>query len=182
MSVESAAGTGYSLLKFILGHTAAAAVASALGFLVIRPRTAWEAMVRIFSTLFASFVFGPPMVAFLHSRHPELFESAAKLAAQEGMTGLGELYIAWPIVVMCGLPAWWVIGWIMRWFDNRRDKDFTDVVAEASVIWRIFKPSGAVAATMVAKTTTTSTAEGPVTQVTAEIKTPIEEPKSQVSP
>lgn len=144
MEVTTAAGTAtsYGILKFILGHTVAAAVATALGFLLVQPRSPREAMVRIFSTLFSSFIFGPIAVAYIHLNYPGIFESAAAAAASEGMVGLGEMYVSWPIVVLCGLPAWWIMGWVMRWFDNRKDKDFGQVVSEASVIMKIFR-SGA---------------------------------------
>ena len=129
-ATTTASAVTYGLLKFILGHTIAAAVASAVGFFVITPRTVREAMVRIVSTLFASFIVGPIVVAYFHVHYPLLFEAAAKQASAEGLTGVGEMYVSWPIVVLCGLPAWWVVGWVLRWFDNRRDKDLGQVVAE----------------------------------------------------
>lgn len=138
-ATTTASAVTYGLLKFILGHTIAAAVASAVGFFVITPRTVREAMVRIVSTLFASFIVGPIVVAYFHVHYPLLFEAAAKQASAEGLTGVGEMYVSWPIVVLCGLPAWWVVGWVLRWFDNRRDKDLGQVVAEASVIMTVLR-------------------------------------------
>ncbi len=68
-----------ALLKMFGIHISAGALAAALGFLVLWPRTMKEGFARLFCTIVASSVFGPILVVYLHSNRPELFESAQEM-------------------------------------------------------------------------------------------------------
>ena len=45
---------------------------------------------------------------------------------------LWVLFIAAPLMVLAGLPAWWILGAIVRWFDSRKDKDIGQLAVEAA--------------------------------------------------
>lgn len=115
-----------TLLKYLGAQTIIAATATVLGFLVLRPRTVGEALVRISFTAIASIVFGPLFVAAIHSHWPSLFESAIYLSEIQG-TDMGILYVTAPLQIIAGLPAWWIIGAFIRWFQVRSHKDIGEL-------------------------------------------------------
>ena len=39
-----------------------------------------------------------------------------------------------PALVAAGLPAWWVLGACVRWFDRRRGKDIGELAADAAAV------------------------------------------------
>jgi hypothetical protein len=133
MAIETTAAGGSALVKIFGASVVAGAVASAFAFMFMWPRTLTEAAIRLASTLLASFVAGPVLVIAVHSSSPGLFESARTVAAMYGaMPDLGFLFVAAPLMVVAGLPAWWVIGWIVRWMDARRNKDIGEVAQDAA--------------------------------------------------
>lgn len=115
----STAVAGGALLKYFGLHVGAGALAAALGFLVLWPRSMKEGFARLFCTIVASSVFGPVLVVNMHSSRPELFASADQVAALYGLDpALGLLFIAAPLLVIAGLPAWWLIGAFLRLFER----------------------------------------------------------------
>lgn len=128
---------GVSLYKFFGSSMFAASVAVAVGFLFLWPKTLKEAFVRITCTIMASSMFGPFMVMALHSWWPSLFDSSKTIAGQADMDpNFGLLFLAAPIMVLAGLPAWWVMGAIIRWLDRRRNADIGELVHDARQIIR----------------------------------------------
>ncbi len=126
---------GVTLYKFFGSSMFAASIAVAVGFLFLWPKTLKEAFVRISCTILASSMFGPFMVMALHSWWPSLFDSSKTIAAQAGMDGaFGLLFLSAPIMVVAGLPAWWVMGAIIRWLDRRRNADIGELVNDARQI------------------------------------------------
>jgi len=122
---EPVSGTaaGGALLKYFGLNVGAGALAAALGFLVLWPRTMKEGFARLFFTILASSVFGPVLVVDMHASRPELFASAGAVAGLYGLEpSLGLLFVATPLLVIAGLPAWWLIGASLRLFE--RDGDF----------------------------------------------------------
>lgn len=70
-----------------------------------------EGFARLFCTIVASSVFGPILVVYLHSNRPELFESAQVVAGLYQLEpAVGLLFVSAPLLVIAGLPAWWLIG------------------------------------------------------------------------
>ena len=133
MAIETTAAGGSALVKFFGAAVIAGAVASAFAFMFMWPRTLVEAAIRLASTLLASFIMGPVLVIAVHSWNPGMFASARAVAAMYGaVPDLGFLFIAAPLMVIAGLPAWWVIGWVVRWMDQRRDKDIGQVALDAA--------------------------------------------------
>lgn len=122
---------GVALFKFFGGSMLASTVAVAVGFLFMWPRTIKEAFIRIACTVLASTMFGPVMVMALHSWWPSLFESAKTVARQAGMPDMmGFLFLASPVMVLAGLPAWWVLGATVRWLEKRRNKDLGEIIGD----------------------------------------------------
>lgn len=133
--ISSGAAAGYAgsaIAKYFGLQLGAGAVAAALGFLVLWPKTAREGFARLVSTIISSMIFGPVLVAFAHSRYPDIFASARALAVATGISPqFGLFYAGAPFLVIAGLPAWWVLGGLVRWFDRRHNKDIAEMVADA---------------------------------------------------
>jgi hypothetical protein len=128
---SSAAG-GWAIGKAIGGLLAIGVVASALGFLVLLPKTPKEAAVRVLATMIGSALLGPLFVAAAYSRYPEVFSAGATIAQTMGLESwLGMFMVAAPLLAMAGLPAWWVLGAVVLWFDNRKAKDIGQMIADA---------------------------------------------------
>jgi hypothetical protein len=74
-------------------------------------------------------------VAALHAWSPDLFGAAREVAQLYGLEpAMGLLFVAAPVMVLAGLPAWWILGAVMRWFDKRRDKDIAELAHDAADI------------------------------------------------
>jgi len=112
-----------SALAKILGlQIMAGILAVTLGFLVLWPKTMAEGLARLLCTLLASSLFGPVILVHLYHQYPLLFESAQALAALYGIDpALGLLFVATPALVIAGLPAWWMIGALLRMFEKDSD-------------------------------------------------------------
>jgi len=115
----STAASTASLLKLFGVQVGAGALAAALGFLVLWPHGVKEGFARLFCTVLASSIFGPLLVVQLHSARPQLFQSAEQVAALYGLdSALGLLFVATPLLVIAGLPAWWLLGALLRVFER----------------------------------------------------------------
>lgn len=120
-TASTAAASG-ALLKYFGLHVGAGALAAALGFLVLWPRSMKEGFARLFCTIVASSVFGPVLVVDMHASRPELFASSQAVAGLYGLEpALGLLFVATPLLVIAGLPAWWLIGAALRLFERDGD-------------------------------------------------------------
>ena len=128
---------GFALVKYFGSQLIFGAFATALAFIVMPPKTTRELFGRMVCTLLASFIFGPILVAFVHSWMPQLFDSAIAVAAMNGQEKeFGIMYIAAPLQVLAGMPAWWIVGAFMRWFEKRKDADIGSWIAEIrSIFW-----------------------------------------------
>ena len=117
-----APAAGGAVLKYFGLHISAGALAAALGFLVLWPRTMKEGFARLFCTIVASSVFGPVLVVHMHASRPDLFLSAEAVAGLYGLPyAFGLLFVATPLLVIAGLPAWWLIGAVLRFFERDGD-------------------------------------------------------------
>jgi hypothetical protein len=131
MAFETTAG-GAALVKIFGVPVLAGAAATALIFLFMWPKTLHEAFLRLTATIAASGIFGPFAVMALHSWWPSLFDSAkAVTILYGGDPAQGVLFVAGPVMVLAGLPAWWLIGGVIRWLDRRRDKDIGEMAHDA---------------------------------------------------
>jgi hypothetical protein len=62
-----------------------------------------------------------------------LFASSGQLAVLAGGPAeLGVLLVAAPFLVLAGLPAWWILGALLLWFDRRRSKDIAEIAQDAA--------------------------------------------------
>lgn len=126
-----------TLLKILGVPLLAGAVATTLGFLFMWPRTMREAAIRMASTLMMSMVCGPAVVIAAAHWMPGAFDTARTVAVLYGLEPVyGQLLLAAPFLVLAGLPAWWVIGWLVRWMDKRKDKDIAQVASDAAAAVR----------------------------------------------
>lgn len=127
--ISTTSAGSFALFKFFAGTSLASAVATMLGFLLLWPKTAREAAVRLTCTFVASTCVGPFLVVALHSRQPELFASAREMAPLVGLPPeAGLLFVSSPLLVAAGLPAWWILGGFVRWLDKRSQSDVAGLV------------------------------------------------------
>jgi hypothetical protein len=125
-------GASTALIKYFGAQILIGVGATSLAFLVMPPKSKGEFFGRMICTLLASYIFGPVLVAVVHSWYPAIFDSAQAVAALNGQDpAFGVLYVSTPLQVVAGIPAWWVIGALVRWFDKRRDADLGELVNEA---------------------------------------------------
>ncbi|WP_254679549.1 hypothetical protein [Janthinobacterium sp. HH106] len=97
------------------------------------PKTKKEAFTRFFVSTLFSILFGPALVVAVRSWWPTLFDSAKDVAALYGSDpAVGFLFIAAPLMVAAGLPAWWVLGATVRWLDKRKDKDIGELARDVA--------------------------------------------------
>lgn len=136
---------GAAAAKAIGGILAIGVVASALGFLVLLPRTVKEAACRALATMAGSALVGPFLVAAAFYKWPEVFASGAQLATHFGLEPwFGYFAIAAPLLAMAGLPFWWILGALVLWFEKRKAKDIGELAADAGADVRTaISPSGA---------------------------------------
>jgi Kef-type K+ transport system membrane component KefB len=96
------------------------------------PKTRREAYFRMATTIIVSTFVGPLLVIALRSAVPSLFVAARDGALLYGLDpAVGFLLIAAPVMVFAGLPAWWIVGALVRWLDKRKDKDIGELAADA---------------------------------------------------
>lgn len=135
MAVETTAATSAlikTLIKIFGVPVITSAVATSLGFMFMWPKTPREAFIRIVCTILFSTIFGPLLVIALRSTWPALFDAARDVAVLYGTEpAFGYLFIAAPLFVCAGLPAWWIVGAVVRWFDKRKNKDIGELASDA---------------------------------------------------
>jgi hypothetical protein len=106
------------------------------------PSTRREAFARFASSIILSTILGPALVVVVRSWWPSLFEAAKDVSVMYGSEpALGFLFIAAPLMVAAGLPAWWIIGAIVRWLDKRHDQDIGQLAHDAAAIVRDVRES-----------------------------------------
>lgn len=121
------------LLKLAAVPFAAGLAATGLGFLFLWPRSGREAAARFACTLLACAVAGPCLAIAAYCWWPALFASAGQAAALAGGPAeIGVLLVAAPFLVLAGLPAWWILGALVLWFDRRRSKDIAEIAQDAA--------------------------------------------------
>lgn len=122
-----------ALIKIIGFPVIAGSLAAALGFMFLWPQSRREAFARFASSIISSAVLGPLLVVWTRSFFPDLFEASKDVAAMYGTEpAVGFLFVAAPIMVAAGLPAWWVIGGTFRWLDRHKDSDIVEMTTDAT--------------------------------------------------
>lgn len=132
MSFGTETAAGGALIKFFGAPLLGSVGAIALGFLILWPKTKKEAISRFMSTILFSMFFGPFLVILVRSYYPGLFDNAKIIASMYGVEpAFGFMFIAAPVMVAAGLPAWWILGAVVHWFDKRKDKDIVELATDA---------------------------------------------------
>lgn len=135
MPIETTTAGGAALIKIFGVPVLAGAAATALAFLFMWPKSLKEAFVRLACTIATSGIGGPFIVIALHSWWPSLFESSRAVTILYGADpALGVLFVAGPVMVLAGLPAWWIIGGMVLWLDRRKGKDIGEMVHDAAEV------------------------------------------------
>lgn len=121
---------GLSLLVALAG-----AAGAALGFAVLWPRTREEGVARFFTAVAFSFILGPMLCVVVYYLAPGMFEAAEVLAVKARLPPIAGLFMmAAPLFIVAALPAWWVLGWFVRFADRRRNSDIGEVVGDIKFI------------------------------------------------
>lgn len=132
MAAETGAG-GAALIKWIGVPVVAGALASALTFVFLPPKSHREFMARMFVTFLSSFMIGPIAYFTFMSYFPGVLDLAVKELT--GVAGLDpasvKLSLSAPFLITGGLPGWYVLGWAFRWAEKRKNKDLAEVVRDA---------------------------------------------------
>lgn len=137
MPIETTAAAGGALVKIFGVPVLAGAAATSLAFMFMWPKTVKEAFVRFMCTILTSSILGPVLVVVVRNWWPTLFDAAKDVAVMYGSDpALGFLFIAGPVMVVAGLPAWWLIGGTVRWLDKRKDKDLGELAVDAAGVVR----------------------------------------------
>lgn len=120
-----------ALVKLIGFPVLAGSLAAALGFMFLWPHSRREAFARFASSILSSAILGPLLVVWAKSLAPNLFEASKDVAVMYGSEpAIGFLFVAAPIMVAAGLPAWWVIGGIFRWLDSHKESDIVEMTTD----------------------------------------------------
>lgn len=137
MPIETTTAGGAALIKIFGVPVLAGAAATAFAFLFLWPKTLKEAFMRLMCTIATSGIAGPFLVIAFHSWWPSLFDSAKAVATLYGADpAIGVLFVAGPLMVAAGLPAWWLIGGLVRWLDRRKDKDLGEMAQDIAAVVR----------------------------------------------
>lgn len=129
----SSAVGGLAAWKLAGGILGIGVIASALGFLVLPPKSIREFAVRAVATMAGSAMVGPVLVIAAYVKYPEMFAAGAKLAAAWGYDPwAGHFMVAAPLLAMAGLPFWWLLGAGVLWLDRRRGKDLGELARDAA--------------------------------------------------
>lgn len=132
MADTSSAAGGFVLWKALAGLLGVGVLASALGFMVMLPKTMKEAAVRLVATMAGSALAGPFLVAGAYAKWPEVFGAGVQVAHHVGLEPwFGFFMVAAPLLAMAGLPFWWILGAVVLWFEKRKGQDIGQLAADA---------------------------------------------------
>lgn len=90
-------------------------LAGVLGFMFMWPATKREGFSRLAASSICSHFFGASLLA----------------TAVHFLPWIPVTDMAAACYLIVGLPGWWILGWIFKWMQNRRDQDFGEVAHDA---------------------------------------------------
>lgn len=124
---------GVAMVKYFGLPVIIGALAAGLGFVVLWPRTVQEGVARIVSSIVLSALLGPALaIAALHYL-PGVFEGAAAMAVMlNAPVDYVYMTLTAPCFAIAGLPAWWLVGALIRWLEKRRSQDIGQLLKDAS--------------------------------------------------
>lgn len=135
MALETTSAAGGALIKIFGVPVLAGAAATALAFLFMWPKSIKEAFVRLTCAIVSSFTAGPVLALAVWAKWPDLFNGAIAAARAANMDPLvGIFVVAAPFLLIAALPAWWLIGGLLLWFERRRGKDIGEMAEDAAQV------------------------------------------------
>lgn len=104
-------------------------IANIICFIFYWPKSVPEAMARFIITIIFSAFIGPLVLTFLFHFFPGVFESAKNLSLLNPHL-YPELFLYMPIMILSSLPAWWITGAFLRFWEKRNNKDIGEIFFE----------------------------------------------------
>lgn len=117
------------------------AMGTAAMYMMMWPKTNGEGFKRLVVSFLCSILFGPILVFYLDSTHVGAATVGAMVRECAPLNPLMlKLGMAGVVIGLSGLPGWYILGWIIRFFENNKDKDAGEVLKEVGDISRKFEP------------------------------------------
>lgn len=131
MAEPSSSIGGYVAWKIGAALVLSGTLATALGFLMLWPKTLKEAFIRFTCAILGSALVGPVLIVAMYAWKPSFFGAGIAFATLIGLPGWAGIFtVGTPLLVLGGLPFWYLLGWWMRWLERNKDKDLVEVVAD----------------------------------------------------
>ncbi len=131
---------GFAAVKIAMAFGVPAALAALIGMLLMPPLSTREFIARTTCTVISSFIFGPLLAIAVIAYMPDLMASAHWFAQRTGLAGdeglLAMFYVLGPCMLLAGLPAWWLLGGIMRLAAKLQSQDLVEWGAEIRGKWQ----------------------------------------------
>ena len=120
----------------------ATTIGTAVMYMLMLPRNQGEWFKRLVVTILCSTIFGPFVFFWFESTGvgSDIVHNAVNELGRWLDPASIKMAIAGPILAMSGLPGWYVLGWIIRFLENNKDKDAGEVLKEVGDISRKFEP------------------------------------------
>lgn len=138
MEPSSTGMSGVAALKVVLAFGLPAAMAALIGMLLMPPLSYREFVARSVCTVLSSFLFGPLLAITVIAYFPNITEAAHWFAQRTGLGDEGLLamfYVLGPCMLLAGLPAWWLLGAIMRLAAKLQGQDLVEWVVDIRRKW-----------------------------------------------
>jgi len=144
----SGAAVGFAAFKFIGIPLTAASLGAAIAFMLMPPQKPEEWFPRLFITFLCSLFVGPILFFLFASTGTGAAIIATAVHELSGVhigplivdSSYVKLTIAAPFFMFGGLPGWYMLGWIMRWMDKRKDKDAGEILTEVGNAYKRWRP------------------------------------------
>lgn len=86
---------------------------------------------RLIGCAVSSLVIGIPAMAFLHNTWPWMYTSTSAVFAMMDMSPVyGPKVLNWSILLVAGLPGWWLVGAVVRQMATWRNKTIKEIKDE----------------------------------------------------
>lgn len=150
----SSGAAGLAAFKFFGIPLTAATLGVTLAFMLMPPQSPKEWFQRLFCTFLCSITLGP--ILFFAFASTDL-GGAIVLTAVTELSGhvipipfsskvilidaaYVKLVMASPFLMFGGLPGWYILGWVIRALEARKNKDAIEIAQEVGRLSKRFRP------------------------------------------